>query len=103
MSEKDPIKSRYSTKVTDNFVTLKEPGDSIHGILKVKGAQLFGDRTVGRYTVENESGRFVFLGSDSLDQQLLPMEIGTDLYIEFMGTVKSLGNRDVKQFEVYIA
>ena len=98
---------RYNLKVTDNFVSLTEIGDSVQGTLIGIGRQVFsdarGERTVGRYTVDDEGVRKSFLGSQQIDYLLGGRDIGYAFRLEYIGDSISKAGYKVKQFDLYEA
>lgn len=102
MTEKvKPVVPGYGKSVTETFVTLAAKGDYIAGTLVHVGEQQFGDRTVGRYVVERDGQRFVFLGSAQIDQMLGGRPIGYSFLLQYAGEERSRGGNAVKQFLLF--
>jgi len=96
-SKTDP----YSKKVTEQFVKFESVGDEVHGRLVQVGRAMMPGGEVGRYVVENESGRYAFLGSVGIDNHLTGKRIGYDFKLVYTGEITTGGGRPLKQFDLF--
>lgn len=92
---------QYTKNVSETFIKLESPGDEVHGKLVAKSMQVMQSGDVGRYTVENEKGRFTFMGTVQIDHLLGDKRLGYDFKLVYKGTETTQGGREVKQFELY--
>lgn len=93
--------TQYTKEVTPHFKQFQNVGDEVHGVLLEKRTQLFGDREIGRYTIEQEGERVTFLGSEQIDQLISHQEIGYDFMLQYTGDVTARSGNKVKQFKLF--
>lgn len=88
--------------ISEQFIRFDTPGLTWTGTLTAKETQMFRDKAVGRYTLQNPTGKFSFNGTDQLDKALDQAEVGNTIEIVYLGEEKTSEGFDVKTFEVYI-
>jgi len=94
---KDP----YSHNISETFVQFINPGDEVHGKLVSVSKQAMPSGDVGRYTVENDEGRYTFLGTVQVDHMLGGKRLGYDFKLVFKGLLPTGQGREVKEFDLF--
>lgn len=113
MSAEDRDKARKSKwdnarEVSENFIKLDKPGDSVEGILRAVTPVQFRSKTpdgdptiVNRYTLERQkddgsSEMIAVLGSVGLDDKMSRILLNTEVFIRF----DSIGKNHFKNYTV---
>lgn len=96
-TSKDP----YSKAIKESFVKFESAGDEVHGRLVSIGEAHMAGGDVGRYVVQNDDGRFAFLGSVGIDNHLAGKRLGYDFKLVYKGDVETGGGRSLKEFDLF--
>lgn len=109
---------KYSKEQKTDFIKIGDPESaeakdsdheyrtSVSGVLLERGRMNMSGGVVGRYKIEQEDDAPVtFLGSVILDDKMSLVEVGTDVYVGYIGSEKSstAGHSRTKMFEVFTA
>ena len=95
-------KKRNWQERTPEFHTFSEEGSEVQGALTEVSSVVFGDNTVGKYTLRNDQGLVSFLGTTQLDGLMAGVIPGTYIAVKYAGEAQTRGGQKVKTFRLFV-